>query len=258
MARERRRREAGRARHPGRPAKRQAVKRTVSPARRRDVGGARRRAVAATGSPPAKRAATPPGNKGGQQAPVVGRKPIRVYPEQFALPETDEGTVLFNVPFPGDLKDLKKMAPIIIKQSYHIDYIHSYGQDSPFFAGLANRKLLGTVCTSCGYKFATPKRHCMECGSECEWFELPQEGRVHTFTVCHFGSEEFLKETPFVLALIEFEEVNTLFLTRLVGLDPADASLDWVGMKVRARFRRLSKFKPTDVYFVPAEGVPAR
>ncbi|MGH7376693.1 MAG: Zn-ribbon domain-containing OB-fold protein [Candidatus Methylomirabilales bacterium] len=210
------------------------------------------------GTPPAPRATAPPAEQRAQRPPAAQRKPIRVYPEQFALPETDEGTVLFNVPFPEDLKDLKKMAPIIIRQPYHIDYIHSYGQDSPFFAGLANRRLLGTVCTTCGYKYATPKRHCMECGGECDWFELPQEGQVHTFTVCHFGSEEFLKETPFILALIQFEGVNTLFLTRLVGLDPADASLDWVGMKVRARFRRLSKFKPTDVYFVPAEGVPAR
>ncbi len=250
MGRGERKRRIPRVRHPGKVGQRRPVKRTA--------GAGRKRAAAAAGTPPAPRATAPLAEQRAQRPAAAQRKPIRVYPEQFALPETDEGTVLFNVPFPEDLKDLKKMAPIIIRQSYHIDYIHSYGQDSPFFAGLANRKLLGTVCTSCGYKFATPKRHCMECGSECDWFELPQEGRVHTFTVCHFGSEEFLKETPFVLALIEFEGVNTLFLTRLVGLEPADASLDWVGMKVRARFRRLSKFKSTDVYFVPAEGVPAR
>src|SRR5574337_1125885 len=118
--------------------------------------------------------------------------------EPVALPETDDGTVLFNVPFPKDLSQLKTMAPIILKQPYQIDYIHSYGQDSPFFAGLANGKLLGTACTACGYKYATPKLHCMDCGSECDWFELPQVGAVHTFTVCYFGSEEFLKETPFV------------------------------------------------------------
>ena len=66
------------------------------------------------------------------------------------------------------------------------------------------------------------------------------------------GSEEFLPETPFVLALVEFEGVNTLFLTRILGLDPDKASLDWIGMKVRARYLRNSKLKPTDVYFVPA------
>jgi hypothetical protein len=93
----------------------------------------------------------------------------------------------------------------------------------------------------------------MMCGSECDWVELPLEGRVHTFTVCHFGSQEFLPQCPFVLVLVEWDGVDTLFLSRLVGVDPHKASLDWVGKKIRARFLRNSKFRPTDVYFVPAE-----
>lgn len=173
--------------------------------------------------------------------------------EKVTIPETDEGTVLFNVPFPKDLKDLENLSPIIIKQPYHIDYIHSYGQDSPFFAGLANKKLLGTECEDCHTKFATPRLSCNECGSKCRWIELPQKGKIHTFTVCYFGSEAFLKETPFVLALIEFTGINTLFLTRIMGLDPNSPTLDWIGMDVKAEFIRNSKFKPTDVYFVPEE-----
>jgi uncharacterized OB-fold protein len=169
------------------------------------------------------------------------------------LEETEEGTVLFKVPFPKKLAHLKEMSPIIIKQPYQIDYLHSYGQDSPFFAGLANRKLLSTKCPKCGYAYGTPKFHCMMCGSECDWVELPLEGRVHTFTVCHFGSQEFLPQCPFVLVLVEWDGVDTLFLSRLVGVDPHKASLDWVGKKIRARFLRNSKFRPTDVYFVPAE-----
>ena len=38
-----------------------------------------------------------------------------------------------------------------------------------------------------------------------------------------------------------------------LGVDPYEASLDWIGMEVKPRYRRLSKFKPTDVYFIPAE-----
>ncbi len=172
--------------------------------------------------------------------------------EEVKQEETLEGTIVYNVPFPRNLADLKGMTPIIVKNPYQIDYIHSYGQDSPFFAGLANKKLLGTRCPECGYTYATPKAHCGWDGVECQWIELPSTGKVHCFTVCHFGSEEFLKETPFILALIEFEGADTLFLTRLLGVDPKQASLDWIGMKVRPKFRRLSKLKPTDVYFVPA------
>ncbi|MBL6974658.1 MAG: Zn-ribbon domain-containing OB-fold protein [Deltaproteobacteria bacterium] len=166
--------------------------------------------------------------------------------------ETLDGTVVYSLPFPEDMKDLEKMAPIVIKQPYQINYLHSYGQDSPFFAGLTNKKLLGTKCKDCGHTFATPKLACMECGGDCEWVEMPPQGRIHTFTVCQFGSEEFLPECPFILALIEFDGVDTLFLTRLLGLDSDNPSMDWVGMKVKPKFKRLSKLKPTDVWFIPA------
>ena len=170
--------------------------------------------------------------------------------KEIKLPETEEGTVVFNVPFPEDLSQLKKMSPIIIKWPYHIDYIHSYGQDSPFFAGLANKKLLGTKCPKCGYKYATPKFHCMHCGSECDWFELPLEGRIHTWTTCYYGSQEFLKETPFNLMLVEFEGIDTLLLARLVGVSQDEIR---IGMRVKAKFLRNSQLKPTDVYFVAAD-----
>ncbi len=172
--------------------------------------------------------------------------------------ENLDGTIVYKIPFPKkldkeSLKALKEMTPIVKRQPYHVEYLHSYGQDSPFFAGLSNRVFLGNRDPETGYTYATPRGADMYTGNETEWVRLPDEGTVHAFTVCHFGSEEFLPETPFVLALIEFEGANTLFLTRLLGLDPSEASLDWIGMKVRARYLRNSKLKPTDVYFVPAE-----
>jgi uncharacterized OB-fold protein len=153
------------------------------------------------------------------------------------LPETEEGTILFNTD------------PIIVKQHYEIDYLHSYAQDSPFFAGLANGRLMGSRCTACGYTYATPRGHCMECGAPTSWIELPHKGWIHTYTTCYFGGESFLKETPFTLILVEFDLVRTLFLSRLIGVDPDEVA---IGMEVRARFKRNAKFKPTDVYFVPA------
>jgi uncharacterized OB-fold protein len=172
--------------------------------------------------------------------------------------ENLEGYIAFDLPFPKTLDEdglatLKKTTPLRIRQPYHIEYLHSYGQDSPFFAGLANRVQLGTRDPETGYTYATPRGHDMYTGNETDWVTMPTTGRVHAFTVCHFGSEEFLPQTPFVLALIEFDEADTLFLTRLMGVDPMAASLDWIGMEVEARFLRNSKLKPTDVYFVPKD-----
>lgn len=177
---------------------------------------------------------------------------------QHKMEETFGGYILHNVPFPKkldpqSLKMLKSMEPILIEQPYSITYLHSYGQDSPFFAGLANGHFLVNRDPETGYTYATPRGHDMATGNETEWVEIPAEGRVHAFTVCHFGSEEFLPECPFVLALIEFPGVSTLFLSRLVGVNPQEANLDWIGMKVKGRYRRLSKFKPTDIYFYPVK-----
>jgi hypothetical protein len=151
---------------------------------------------------------------------------------------------------PVGTKDLVVLSP------YNIKYIHSYAQDSKFFLGLAEGKLLGSECKSCHYKYATPRSHCMNCGSETKWIRLPLQGRVHSWTTCYYGSEEFLKETPFNLALVEFDEVDTLLLSRLVGIDEKDI---YIGMKVKAEFNKSPRYLISDVHFVPAGGrTPSR
>jgi len=173
-------------------------------------------------------------------------------------PESLGGFIVHNIPFPISLNEeglayLKEISPIQIEQEYQITYLHSYAQDSPWFAGLTNRKILANREKESGYTYAAPRGHDMYSGEETEWIDITdRKALVHAFTVCFFGSEEFLPETPFVLVMIEFEGVNTLLLSRLMGVDPADASLDWIGMAVKPKFLRNSKLKPTDVYFVPA------
>jgi uncharacterized protein len=155
------------------------------------------------------------------------------------------------------------MDPLIIQDHYEIDYRHSYAEDSPFFVGLTQGKLQGSRCTACGYTYATPRSHCMECGAPTSWHELPLTGRVHTYTTCHYGGELFLKETPFTLILVEFDGADTLFLSRLKGVDtPAPPSplegegqgggAVYIGMPVVARFAKTPTFKVTDVWFEPA------
>lgn len=171
--------------------------------------------------------------------------------------ETLGGYIVHGIPFPVStdeegLQFLKKMAPIQIEQEYKITYLHSYGQDSPWFAALTNKRLIASRDAESGYTTANPRGADMFSGKETKWVDITNAAaKVHAFTVCYFGSEEFLPETPFVLALIEFEGVNTLLLTRLMDVDPQAPALDWIGMEVKPKFLRNSKLKPTDVYFVP-------
>ncbi|HTP54111.1 MAG TPA: Zn-ribbon domain-containing OB-fold protein [Thermoplasmata archaeon] len=140
---------------------------------------------------------------------------------------------------------------LVIRYPYSINYIHSYAEDSPFFLALADGKLKGSRCTKkgCGFVFGTPRGHCMVCGAATEWIDLPNRGRLHSWTTCHFGSEAFLKETPYNLALVEFEGVGSLLLVRLK--DAVESDL-FVGMPVEARFDPNPKYSITDVWFVPA------
>ena len=171
--------------------------------------------------------------------------------------ETLGGYVVHGIPFPKEtdpdsLAFLKRMAPLQIEQDYKITYLHSYGQDSPWFAAASNKRLLANRDSKTGYTYATPRGHDMYSGEETEWIDIStRKASIHAFTVCHFGSEEFLPETPFILILVEYEGVDTLFMARLVGVDPLAASLDWIGMEIEPRFLRNSKLKPTDVYFIP-------
>ena len=137
---------------------------------------------------------------------------------------------------------------LVVLSPYSVNYIHSYAQDSPFFLGLAEGKLLGSECKNCHTKYATPRSHCMNCGHETSWFRLPLEGRVHSWTTCYFGSEEFLKETPYNLVLVEFDGVDSFLLSRLNGIGEKDI---YIGMKVRAEFRKSPRYLISDVHFVP-------
>jgi uncharacterized protein len=141
---------------------------------------------------------------------------------------------------------------LVIRFPYAINYIHSYAEDSPFFLGLAEGKLRGSKCTSpsCGFVFATPRSHCMVCGEPTTWIDLPLQGRVHAWTTCRFGSEAFLKETPYNLALVEFDGAGSLLLVRLKDCMESEI---YVGMPVQARFASEPKYLVTDVWFVPVK-----
>jgi len=171
------------------------------------------------------------------------------FPKKFE--EDLEGTVVFNMPFPkgDDLSALKDMSPIVIEQPYEIKYNYSYGMDSPFFAALTNKRFIVNREPDTGYTYATPRGHDMYTGEETEWVEIEPRGEIHAFTVCHFGSEEFLPQCPYVLIQVEFAECDTLFMGRLMGVDPHAAGIHWIGKEVEGRFLRNSKLKPTDIYF---------
>ncbi|MCI4353773.1 MAG: Zn-ribbon domain-containing OB-fold protein [Thermoplasmata archaeon] len=154
-------------------------------------------------------------------------------------------------------RDADGVESLVVHSPYQVNYIHSYAEDSPFFLGLAEGRLRGSKCTdaACAFVYATPRSHCMVCGHATDWINLPLRGRLHSWTTCHFGSEAFLKETPYNLALVEFDGAGSLLLARLK--DAVESDL-YVGMPIEARFDPKPKFSITDIWFVPAKAAPAK
>src|SRR5580658_855952 len=102
--------------------------------------------------------------------------------------------------------------PLMFQWTFAVDYNVSYAEDSPFFHALAKGQLIGSECRACNYRFATPRAYCMNCGKKTEWFDLPLHGRIHSWTICYFSGEPYLDQCPFMLGLIEFDNVDTLFM----------------------------------------------
>jgi len=99
-----------------------------------------------------------------------------------------------------------------------------------FYRLLAEGKLMGARCRSCGRLLVPPRPVCPACyGSDMEWVELRGEGVVESYTVIHVAPPRFQAETPYVVAVVRLDE-GVRLPGRLVGVEPEDVK---VGMRVR-------------------------
>ncbi|HIP56660.1 MAG TPA: Zn-ribbon domain-containing OB-fold protein [Ignisphaera aggregans] len=97
-------------------------------------------------------------------------------------------------------------------------------------------RLEGTKCRSCGRVFYPPKPMCPVCGSrDVVRIELPQRGRVITWTVQYTVPTGYRARAPLILAIIELEN-GVRVLSALTDVSPDEVS---EGMEVEATLRRL-------------------
>jgi uncharacterized OB-fold protein len=146
------------------------------------------------------------------------------------------------------MTEVYSIEPLVIKIPYEIEYRHSYGETSPFFLNIAQGKLTATRCDHCKMTYLPPRGDCPICLRETRWIEIPDVGRVHSFSTMFFAGEKFLKDIPFSLAYIEFDGVDTVFLTRLKTNDPKKLK---IGMKVKMHMSRDVEWKASDVWAEP-------
>jgi uncharacterized OB-fold protein len=122
-----------------------------------------------------------------------------------------------------------------------------------FFHALKDEgKLKATYCPDCDYTYLPPRLYCERCFSELtEWVDVPSRGTVYAYTVVYYDLEEKPLASPQIVALIEMEGCDGVFVHLLGAVDPDDVCL---GMPVQAVFKRADKRtgEITDIqYFRP-------
>lgn len=141
--------------------------------------------------------------------------------------------------------------PLVIKNPKDYFHIHSYGQLTPFFAGLRQGKLLGTRCTNAACPenraWLPPRAHCPDCLEHTTWVELPQQGTLYTHTTIEYPGSNFKLSLPCPLISVEIEGVATKLMSYLREGEPR------IGLQLRAWFRTACPTNTIlDLAWVPA------
>jgi uncharacterized protein len=98
---------------------------------------------------------------------------------------------------------------------------------------LGQGKIDGTVCTKCGAKYFPPRADCSACLSkEMDWFEMPQKGKLETFTTAQYAPFGFEADPPYTMGVVDFGNGLKLFARLEKGLPSEDVK---VGMDVTVR-----------------------
>lgn len=90
-----------------------------------------------------------------------------------------------------------------------------------FYKNILKGKLLGGKCKKCGKTHLPPRPLCSECFSkEFEWVELPQKGRLLTYTIIHVAPPQFQGMVPYAVGIVQLEDgVNIPGIIRGVALE---------------------------------------
>lgn len=98
--------------------------------------------------------------------------------------------------------------------------------------------LIGTHCASCNEYFFPPRNICPNCrrDSQLKEHKFKGTGTVITFTTIYTATEDFERQTPYHLAIIELDEGP-----RLTGQIVPSSSEVKIGMRVKPVFRILGK-----------------
>jgi uncharacterized OB-fold protein len=143
-----------------------------------------------------------------------------------------------------------------LKVGGHWDFRYEYyagDAASRFFAELANKRIMGTVCPQCDRTLVPARGFCDACYvATTEWREVGTAGRLESFTIL---ATKFhgLPDPPVIIGYVTLDGANTALLNYVQGvpLDDLDAAAGQLltQPRVRVRFGDAPAGRITDFHF---------
>ena len=110
-----------------------------------------------------------------------------------------------------------------------------------FYQYLAEKKLMGSRCQSCGALHLPPRPLCPACyGDELAWEQIGGRGKLVAFTTVHIAPTAMIeagygRKNPYCTGIVQLEE-GPCISAQITGVDPAAPQEIEVGMPVRVAF----------------------
>ncbi|MEM1563608.1 MAG: Zn-ribbon domain-containing OB-fold protein [Candidatus Bathyarchaeia archaeon] len=102
-----------------------------------------------------------------------------------------------------------------------------------FYKNISQKKLMGGKCRKCGRIHLPPRPLCDKClSTEFEWVELPQNGKLLTYTIIHVAPTQFQNMAPYAVGIIQLE--NGVKIPGMIKGVPLDKIK--VGMTLKMEF----------------------
>lgn len=111
---------------------------------------------------------------------------------------------------------------------------------------LKQNKLLGLKCRECAAITVPPQMVCGKCASPAmDIVELSGRGEIQTFTTVYVAAEGRQDEVPYVIVLVRLDE-GPWIMGDLIGIDPAQATMELIGRRVVMGHKVFSGDKYSD------------
>ena len=123
----------------------------------------------------------------------------------------------------------------------HLDYTYAASpEESKFFRGLKQGRIIGQRCPSCHNVYVPPRGACPECGvPTTDEVELPDRGTITTFCIVNVPFMGQRITPPYVSAYVLLDGADIPFLHLVLDIDPAEIRM---GMRVKAVWRPEEKW----------------